>query len=33
MEFTDWLIVKLVIVAVAAFVYKFWEAFTGRSDR
>ena len=30
MEFTEWMFWKLVIVAVLAFVYNFWKAFTGR---
>lgn len=29
MEFTDWMIWKLVIVGVAAFCYNFWKARSG----
>ena len=30
MEITDYMLWKLVIVAVVAFCYCFWKAFTGR---
>jgi hypothetical protein len=30
MEISDWLLLKLVVFAVLAFLYNFWKAFTGR---
>lgn len=30
MDYTDWLILKFVVVCAAAFIYKFWLGFTGR---
>lgn len=33
MEFSDYLIIKAVVLVVAAFVWNFWRAFTGRSPR
>lgn len=28
MEFTDWLLIKAIVILVAAFIYRFWKAFT-----
>jgi hypothetical protein len=30
MEFTEWMWLKLILFAVAAFIWNFWKAFTGR---
>ncbi len=30
MEITDYMWIKLIVLGVAAFVYEFWRAFTGR---
>lgn len=29
MEITDWMIIKFVVIVVAAFAYGFWKAFKG----
>lgn len=29
MEFTDWMIWKLVVIGVVAFCYSFWKAWSG----
>jgi hypothetical protein len=33
MEFTDYMLWKLGILCALAFLYRFWMAFTGRSER
>lgn len=30
MDITDYMWIKLIVLCVAAFVYNFWKAFTGR---
>lgn len=32
-DFSDYLLIKAVVLVVAAFVWNFWCAFTGRSPR
>ena len=30
MDFTDFMVIKFIVLCVAVFVYEFWRGFTGR---